>query len=436
MSTSNLDNLKAASNLGDIDLLYTVIQDDPSILDNIDSIQFVETPLHIAASRGHIQFSIEVMNLKPSFAWKLNPQGFSPIHLAMQNGEKRMVSRLVDMNKDLVRVKGREGFTPLHFASQIGEVAILTEFLSACPESIEDVTVRGETALHVAVKSNNYEAFHLLVTFLRTSMERGARKLEYKILNRKDEVDNTILHILVQRNFEPQVKDALGLLLKTKINIQAKNMDTKTAFDMSANVDIRSILLCAGAKPGLPVSNIPTHGHKPRSKTAIIDNGLIWIRSIRRDISEDQRNTWLIVVTLVATATYQSALSPPGGVYQANATDNTVNTFSNSTNAGKSVLSRNGFIVFSLANMVSFFASIIAIFILTPSGLVGALVFVPVGWFVVCYLFSMGKISPTCTNSIIVNIAMFSIGFLAFCSAIIVYFRLQQERNAKKKSRS
>ncbi|XP_058747571.1 ankyrin repeat-containing protein BDA1-like [Vicia villosa] len=434
MSTSNLDNLKAASNLGDIDLLYTVIQDDPSILDNIDSIQFVETPLHIAASRGHIQFGMEIMNLKPSFAWKLNPQGLSPIHLAMQNGEKRMVSRLVDMNKDLVRVKGREGLTPLHFASQIGEVELLAEFLSACPDSIEDVTVRGETALHVAVKNNNYETFHLLVTFLRTSMERGARKLEYKILNRKDEVDNTILHILVQRDFDPQ---ALGLLLKTKINLKAKNMDNKTAFDMAANVDIRSILLCAGAKPGLQVANTPTHGHKPRSKTAFIDNGLIWIRSIRRDISEDQRNTWLIVVTLVATATYQSALSPPGGVYQANATDNNVNNnFSNSTNAGKSVLSRNGFIVFSLANMISFFASIIAIFILTPSGLVGALVFVPVGCFVVCYLFSMGKISPTSTNSIIVNIAMFSIGFLACCSAIIVYFRLQQERNAKKESRS
>lgn len=205
MSTTNLDKLTDAAEAGNIDLLYAVIQTDSSILENIDSKQFVETPLHIAASRGHIQFSIEVMNLKPSLAWKLNPQGFSPIHLAMQNGQKRTVSRFVDMNKDLVRIKGREGLTPLHFASQIGEVDLLAEFMAVCPDSIEDVNVRGETALHIAVKNNNYEALYLLVYFLRENTERGARRLEYKILNRKDEADNTILHILVQRDLEPQV---------------------------------------------------------------------------------------------------------------------------------------------------------------------------------------------------------------------------------------
>jgi hypothetical protein len=48
----------------------------------------------------------------------------------------------------------------------------------------------------------------------------------------------------------------------------------------------------------------------------------MWISifRIRNDILEEQRNTWLIIATLVATATYQSILSPTGGVYQANAT--------------------------------------------------------------------------------------------------------------------
>ncbi|MCI10282.1 ankyrin repeat-containing protein, partial [Trifolium medium] len=114
--SSNIDQLKVAAEAGNIDLLYAVIQDDPSILENIDSKQFVETPLHIAASRGHLRFAAEIMNLKPSFALKLNQQGFSPIHLAIQNNQKRMVFLLVDMNCELVRVKGREGWTPIHFA--------------------------------------------------------------------------------------------------------------------------------------------------------------------------------------------------------------------------------------------------------------------------------------------------------------------------------
>ena len=202
---TNLDDkLKVAAESGNIDLLYEVIQVDSSILKIIDSNQFVETPLHIAATNGHRPFAIEVMNLKPSFAWKLNQQGFSPIHLAVQNNHKSMVFCFVDMNKDLIRLKGKEGKTPLHFACQIDEVDILAEFLTACPNSIEDVTVRGETALHIAVKKNNFNALNLLVCFLKKNTKRGARKIENKILSQMDENGNTILHISTQSN-QPEV---------------------------------------------------------------------------------------------------------------------------------------------------------------------------------------------------------------------------------------
>jgi hypothetical protein len=81
MNPNNIDQLKVAAEAGNIDLLYTVIQDDPSVLENIDSKQFVKTPLHIAALRWHLRFAAEIMNLKPSFALKLNQQGFR--HLAL-----------------------------------------------------------------------------------------------------------------------------------------------------------------------------------------------------------------------------------------------------------------------------------------------------------------------------------------------------------------
>jgi ankyrin repeat protein len=203
-NTNNGDRLKDAAEAGDIDILYTVIQDDPYILERIDSIPFVETPLHIAASMGHMDFAIEIMNLKPSFALKLNPQGFSPIHLAMQNNKKRMVYHFVSINKDLVRVKGREGITPLHFASQISEVKMLANFLRVCPESIEYLTVRRETALHIAVKNEQYEALQVLVSWLKKNTQRGAQKLENKILNKRDKAGNTILHISALSS-DPQV---------------------------------------------------------------------------------------------------------------------------------------------------------------------------------------------------------------------------------------
>ncbi|WJX87935.1 hypothetical protein P8452_70070 [Trifolium repens] len=50
MNVNNSEQLKAAAEAGNINLLYVVIQDDPYILECIDSIPFVDTPLHIAAS--------------------------------------------------------------------------------------------------------------------------------------------------------------------------------------------------------------------------------------------------------------------------------------------------------------------------------------------------------------------------------------------------
>jgi ankyrin repeat protein len=116
MNLTNLNSkLKLADEEDNINLFYEAIQDNPSILEDIDSKQFVETPLHIAASRGHIQFASEIMNMKPSCALKLNLQALSPIHLAIEQDQNRMVLCLVDMNNDIVRVKGKGGLTPLHF---------------------------------------------------------------------------------------------------------------------------------------------------------------------------------------------------------------------------------------------------------------------------------------------------------------------------------
>lgn len=412
MNPTNLHKLKVAAEDGRIDLLYEVIEVDPSILENIDSIQFVETPLHIAAFKGHLRFAIEIMNLKPSFALKLNPQGFSPIHLAMQKNKKHMVYHFVSINKDLVRVRGREGITPLHFASQIGEVKMLAYFLRLCPESIEYLTVRRETALHIAVKNEQYEALQVLVSWLKKNTQRGAQNLENKILNRRDKAHNTILHISALSS-DPQ---ALLLLVSTGIDLKAKNNENKTALDIASTPEIKSILLSVGAKPSLEVTDYPSFDHRIRSKITIIGALGIYIDRITRDILEEQRNTWLIVATLVATAIYQSGLSPPGGIYQVSAGDTNTNiTSSNFTisahpgNAGKSVLSGYEFFLFLFVNMYSFSVSILAIFIMLPYGKICFLVGSPMGWFTASYLFSMWRISPTYVNSVILLVLFGSI---------------------------
>ncbi|XP_061352806.1 ankyrin repeat-containing protein BDA1-like [Gastrolobium bilobum] len=300
---TNEDRLKDAAISGDINSLYTLIQENPRVLEHFDDVPFVDTPLHFAASAGHLPFAAEIMRLKPSFARKLNQEGFSPIHLALQHGQYRMVLSFVKMDKNLVRVKGKEGITPLHFVTQIGETDLLGEFLNACPDSIEDVTVRGETALHIAGKHKQNEAVEKLVLWLTQKKQKGAAALENKMLNWGDEAGNTILHI------SAYINDLRGLqlLIHSKIDLNAKNLEMCTAIDIAATEEIKSIL-----KPS-------PHLHKLlRLPSEFLPYQNIRKVRQRMDISEDIRNALLVVVTVVATATYQAALSPPGGLYQAN----------------------------------------------------------------------------------------------------------------------
>ncbi|KAK2408196.1 ankyrin repeat-containing protein BDA1 [Trifolium repens] len=433
---SNLDILRPAAEEGNIDLLYNVLKNNPSILEDIDSEQLVETPLHIAATKGHIPFATEIMNWKPSFALKLNPEGLSPIHLAIQN--KRMMLCFIGMNKDLVRVKGKGGRTPLHLASEIGDVAVLNELLHACPNSLEDVTVWGDTALHIAAKNNNYDALHLLVFFLRNNKRRGSGMLEYKVLRQKDNLDNTILHISVENKIP---KEIIQLLIKSKYgrHLNAKNSESKTALDMATDTEIIKLLSSAGAKYSSKLSNSKTLSSKHKPIITMWDEVEIYISRLKNIITEEQRSTSMIILTLIITATYQSVLSPPGGFYQANASDNNVNitASSNSTissvgTAGKSVLSIEDFFMFSYFSMFSFLMSTIIIIIITPRGKIAFTTLSPMLIFTMSYVYSMWKISPTNFNYIVVGVFFIIIGVIfLIIYAICVYSRLQRRLNAR-----
>ena len=198
-----IERMRQVAQQGNIDAFYLIIQEDVKLLEHMDKLPFVDTPLHIAAHAGHIPFAMELMRLKPSFSSKLNPDGYSPIHLALQNGHMELVSRLVEVDGDLVRVKGRVGITPLHYVAATetdDHHDLLLDFLKACPNSIEDVTVQNESALHIALKYDKLEAFLHLVRWMRRNWSQNPILWESKVLNRKDERGNTALHIAVSKN--------------------------------------------------------------------------------------------------------------------------------------------------------------------------------------------------------------------------------------------
>lgn len=185
--------LKFAAQVGDIERLYALIQEDPHFLDSLDQVPFADTPLHIASAAGHTCFAMEIMRLKPSFAAKLNQAGLSYIHVALQSGQTEMVLRLLDIDRGIARIQGREGFTPLHIAAKEGLIDLLAQFLVACPESVEDLTIRKESVLHVAAKNNQLEALDVLLGWLDYVGNNT-------ILDWTDDEGNNVLHIAASRN--------------------------------------------------------------------------------------------------------------------------------------------------------------------------------------------------------------------------------------------
>ncbi|TYG70628.1 hypothetical protein ES288_D05G328500v1 [Gossypium darwinii] len=313
MATSIDPRLSEAARLGNIDAFYAIIQEDPYILDHIDQIPFVHTPLHIAAHEGQILFAMEMMNLKPSFARKLNRDGFSPMHLALRNGQIKLVLGLLKADKDLVRVKGREGMTPLHWVVTMGNSNLLIEFLEACPECIEDVTVLNKTALHLALKNDQTDAFNLLIGWLQTNCRKGALALEKEVLNWRDNNDNTMLHIAASKGLRQELRLVLDSFVLFSIDLQAKNSQGLTALEILRDV-----------RQAVNSSEDDTTTTKIKRLKKKVHTYKILGRSAARsraNLSAEMLNAMLVVLGLVITAIYQSSLSPPGGVWQADNTN-------------------------------------------------------------------------------------------------------------------
>ncbi|CAN6846459.1 unnamed protein product [Brassica oleracea] len=200
---------------------------------------------------------MELMSLKPSLSSKLNVSGFSQMHLALQNNYSRMVRGFIAIINSLVRIKGRGRVTPLHHVARIGDAELLSEFLFSCP-SIEDLTIKCETTVHVAVKNHQWMTFKVLLGWLKRVM-----KLLHKTVK-----------IFEQKMYR---------LLRNGTNSWAGNLSS-----------IRE-----------------------RSLNTSKRNDAILVVAILIVTATSKRNDAILVVAiLIVTATYRAGFSPPGRFWQ------------------------------------------------------------------------------------------------------------------------
>ncbi|XP_059441866.1 ankyrin repeat-containing protein BDA1-like [Corylus avellana] len=319
------------------------------------------------------------------------------MHLALQNNQTQVVLQLLDVDKDLVRVQGREGGTPLHYAAQTEELDLLAEFIKVCPKFIEDVTIHRETVLHIALKHNMFDAFLLLLGWLRRAWFKNASLWEKKLLNWQDEKGNTVLHIAIVRlilNFKS--------FFRCKVDISTKNIRGYTTSNMlqgntpdKQNQQIKDMLHCAKCFSIFYLSRVESFADYLKSPVQIDKKMYIFFLRQRTKMTNDTRNILLVVAALLATVTFQATLSSPGGLWQDNKLADTIAPIGaiveDAHYTGIAIMDEYLFVVLAVLNVISFFITVFTIFVLLPRS---GLFFLPLYIFSLCFVASLLITSP------------------------------------------
>ncbi|XP_074325710.1 ankyrin repeat-containing protein BDA1-like [Apium graveolens] len=386
---------------GNVQKLYQLIRKDPFILERIDEVPFINTPLHKAAMAGNMLFAIEMMRLKPTFARKLNPDGFTPIHLAAQCDHDALVICMIDLDRELVRVQGTDSNTPLHCAAEKGNVDLVVEFLLACPESILDVNARKESALHIAVLHNQIDTVKVMLEWLKLL------DAEF-ILGWTDRERNSILHIAASKNYVEMVR-----MLISKMDIYARNWSGQSALDIiqAQNPDMLQIdkklkiMHWVVSKKSHYNVTLYCDTNNNSSLVRSLKKGYPWykrwILSNHRHISLVDKNGVLVVAVLIATTTYEAMLSLP-----------TIFDFHFISFAAQYF-----FFIFQFFNTIAFVAAMSLIYILLPPGISYVLqLIIPI---IICYFVGL------CLSYLQRGLFMFSL--LLFVWQLVRFGRLDRD---------
>ncbi|KAF2294204.1 hypothetical protein GH714_008177 [Hevea brasiliensis] len=299
-----IGRLFKAAQMGDANELHALIDEDELILARSSLASTADTALHIATLAGKLNFVEELMTLKPELAERLNRDGFSPIHIASANGYTEIVRVLLQRGGEMMsHLRSGDGRTALHFAVITGSIDVVLELITAVPECKNDLTHEGESVFHLAVKNCQFEIV--------------------KVLLGKD-----------------------GAIAIDKVDVNVKNTNNLTALDMS---DVPENAISGAEANGNSIRSMLQHAGALRSQDCYTSTCK----------SYELRSAVMVVAVLIATVTFQSVLSPPGGF-------NNDYGFQEHSNGMAAVASDLViFVTLMILNLVGFFSSIAMILMLT-----------------------------------------------------------------------
>ncbi|KAF7833612.1 ankyrin repeat-containing protein BDA1-like [Senna tora] len=275
-----------AAREGDVDALYKVLEDDPLRLKKVCLAPFAESPLHVAALAGRVDFVKHMIALMPSLSTHTNLQGLIPLHMASAEGYVDIVKELLkvkqlDDDEDEVNqclVKDNDGFTPLHYAIFRGKIGVIGELISSCAECVEEVTAQGDTVLHLAMKANQFGVVKLL-------MERLKLLHNFQDLLKSKNKEGKTVHQLAS------TKEQLQVLNTGNVDEPDRREENHIIVEEETTVPVVP-------EPEAPEINTKTTMNEQEGK------------------KYEFQNTVIVVATLIVSLTYQGLSNPPSTIFK------------------------------------------------------------------------------------------------------------------------
>ncbi len=228
---------------------------------------------------------------------------------------------------------------------------------------------------------------------------------------------------------------AVKKLLKSGVNINAKNLNDEIAWNLlMANKEMCVMLRCAGALTASSHASITSFTNYLYSMVLYFKKLKIHVIREKTGISEERRNTLLVIASLLITITYQGILSPPGGLWQEDYYPNNTTQpkirdasgipkhpggdFPLEDVAGTPVGYRLGFpfLIFLMSNTLTFVLSYITVLLLIPATYIYSILRLAFLALFVCYFASFIVLFP---NTIWVGI---SLKFIAVLYLFVIVY--------------
>ncbi|KAF8098076.1 hypothetical protein N665_0275s0043 [Sinapis alba] len=295
----------------------------------------------------------------------------------------------------------------------------------SCPECIQDVTVNGHNALHLALTNGRYETLQVLTGWIQIMNQRDSSSTECDILNKKDVSHNTPLHLAAFKEDHQAIKLLLACQL---VKPNEVNGDGLTFLDIlrnqgkSRDLDLEQAVVKTGCKEAtsLPKLEKTTSDHY-KTPITFWSHCSTGIRRLKSDTSEEGRAVFLIICTLIITSTYQTALQPPGGLRQ-------------SEEGGSAVMKQTFFIVLWVSNTIGFCCTLLYTFCLLPVSSLFTTWFFWIGAFLgVSYALAMAVISPHPMLFICAAFALYLLFPLYLLMEIFIALRLSHLKTTVKR---